>query len=59
MTIPQQTGVVPTASQPQRDPQSFTRGDVLAWKTVAYAAGAVTVVGTAAAIIAVVAVTNG
>lgn len=38
----------------RRDPQNFTEGDKLAWRIVAYCGAGITVVGTAAAIVAVV-----
>ncbi|ERG65362.1 hypothetical protein L332_13055 [Agrococcus pavilionensis RW1] len=41
-----------------RDPQSFTRGDIMAWRVVGYCAAAVTVVGTTAAVIAFVVLAN-
>lgn len=47
----QQHPVVATDVPPRRDPQSFTRGDVLAWKVVAYVGGALMAAGTAAVIV--------
>jgi hypothetical protein len=54
----QQTAVTSEGQQPHRDPQSFTRGDILAWTVVAYTAIGVTVVGSAAGIVAFVMVTT-
>ena len=55
----QPTDVPTEVKQPHpRDPQNFTRGDVLAWKVVAYAAGAITVAASVAGILALVAIVN-
>ena len=55
----QPTDVATEGKQPHpRDPQNFTRGDVLAWKVVAYTAGAITVAASAAGIIALVAIVS-
>jgi hypothetical protein len=55
----QQTDVATEVQQaPQRDPQNFTRGDVLAWKVVAYTAGCITVAASVAGIAALVAIVS-
>jgi hypothetical protein len=46
----QQQNDAPTR-KPPRDPQSFTSGDQLAWKVVAYVLSGVAVAGTAAALL--------
>jgi hypothetical protein len=53
----QPTAVPTEVKQRQpRDPQNFTRGDVLAWKVVAYTAGGITVAASVAGILALVAI---
>lgn len=37
-----------------RDPQNFTRGDVIAWKVVAYVGSGAAVIGIIAALIAAI-----
>jgi len=55
----QPTDAATEVKQPHpRDPQNFTRGDVLAWKVVAYTAGGITVAASAAGIIALVALVS-
>jgi hypothetical protein len=55
----QPTGVPTEVKQPHpRDPQNFTRGDVLAWKVVAYTAGGITVAASVAGILALVAIVS-
>ena len=55
----QQTDVVtPFSQSSQRDPQNFTRGDVLAWKVVAYTAGGITVAASVAGIAALVTIVS-
>ena len=50
--------VTPVSQSSQRDPQNFTRGDVLAWKVVAYTAGGITVAASVAGIAALVAIVS-
>ncbi|MDR7234815.1 hypothetical protein [Agrococcus sp. BE272] len=55
----QQTDVATPPAQPRpRDPQSFTRGDALAWKVVAFTAGGLTLAGITGGIVALVALLN-
>ena len=55
----QQTHIAtPVSESPHRDPQNFTRGDVLAWKVVAYTAGGITVAASVAGIAALVAIVS-
>jgi len=52
----QPTAVATEGQQRHRDPQNFTRGDILAWKVVAYTGAGVTIAGMTAGIIALVAI---
>ncbi len=55
----QPTDVATEVKQPHpRDPQNFTRGDVLAWKVVAYTSGGITVAACVAGIVALVAIVS-
>lgn len=54
-----QTDVATVVPQPRpRDPQNFNRGDIIAWKIIAYTSGGITLAACVAGIVALVAIVN-